>query len=144
MTALAWVRSSIGKKALMALSGLALALFVLMHLAGNLLIFAGPDAMNGYAVKLRHLGPWLWVARAAGHKSFQMTIFKGAGPAVRGGSDRGAALGPDAGRVAGPTAWPGVRPPSTQRSWPSVGLSTPPTRRLSLPVATSRCESPPR
>ena len=63
MTALAWARSSIGKKALMALSGLALALFVLVHLAGNLLVFAGPDAMNAYAVKLRHFGPWLWVAR---------------------------------------------------------------------------------
>ena len=64
MTALAWARSSIGKKALMALSGLALALFVLIHLAGNLLVFAGPEAMNAYAVKLRHFGPWLWVARA--------------------------------------------------------------------------------
>lgn len=64
MTALAWVRSSVGKKALMALSGLALALFMLIHLAGNLLIFGGPDAMNAYAVKLRHFGPWLWVARS--------------------------------------------------------------------------------
>jgi succinate dehydrogenase / fumarate reductase, cytochrome b subunit len=64
MTALAWVRSSIGKKALMALSGLALALFVLVHLAGNLLVFVGPDAMNAYALKLRHFGAWLWVARA--------------------------------------------------------------------------------
>ena len=55
--------SSIGKKALMALSGLALFGFVLAHLAGNLLIFLGPSALNAYAAKLEHLGPWLWVAR---------------------------------------------------------------------------------
>lgn len=48
----------------MALSGLALCGFVLAHLAGNLQIFAGPDALNSYAAKLQHLGPFLWVARA--------------------------------------------------------------------------------
>ena len=58
-----WYRSSIGKKALMAISGLVLAGFVLMHLLGNLLIYAGPEALNTYALKLRHLGDLLWVAR---------------------------------------------------------------------------------
>jgi succinate dehydrogenase / fumarate reductase cytochrome b subunit len=55
--------SSIGTKTLMALSGLALVLFVLMHMAGNLQVFAGPEQLNGYAKKLRDLGPLLWVAR---------------------------------------------------------------------------------
>jgi len=59
-----WYTSSIGKKALMALSGLILLGFVIMHLLGNLLIFLGPNALNAYAVKLRHFGPWLWVARS--------------------------------------------------------------------------------
>jgi succinate dehydrogenase / fumarate reductase cytochrome b subunit len=58
-----WLRSSIGKKALMAASGLMLIGFVVMHLLGNLLIFQGPDALNAYAKKLRDLGPILWVAR---------------------------------------------------------------------------------
>ena len=58
------VSSSIGKKALMAASGLALFGFVVMHLAGNLLLYRGPDALNAYAAKLEHLGPWLWAARA--------------------------------------------------------------------------------
>ena len=49
---------------LMALSGLALFGFVLAHLAGNLLIFLGPDALNAYALKLEHFGAWLWAARA--------------------------------------------------------------------------------
>lgn len=47
----------------MAASGAVLLLFVLGHLAGNLLIFAGPDALNAYAKKLLQLGPGLWAAR---------------------------------------------------------------------------------
>ena len=57
------LRSSIGKKIVMALSGLVLVGFIIGHLLGNLLIFNGPDALNAYALKLRHLGPLLWAAR---------------------------------------------------------------------------------
>ena len=56
-------RSSIGKKILMAATGLILFVFVIGHLLGNLLIFAGPDAINGYAQKLRHMAPVLWSVR---------------------------------------------------------------------------------
>ncbi len=55
--------SSIGRKVLMALSGLILFGFVVMHLLGNLQVFLGPEALNAYALKLRHLGPLLWIAR---------------------------------------------------------------------------------
>ena len=58
-----WLRSSIGKKACMAVSGLLLLGFVIAHLLGNLLIFYGPDALNGYAHHLREWGPYLWLAR---------------------------------------------------------------------------------
>lgn len=58
-----WLRSSIGKKALMAVSGLVLVGFIISHLLGNFLIFGGPDALNAYGAKLRHLGWWLWAAR---------------------------------------------------------------------------------
>ena len=54
--------SSIGKKYVMGLSGLLLMGFVVAHLAGNLLIFAGSGAYNDYAAKLHDLGPLLWVA----------------------------------------------------------------------------------
>jgi succinate dehydrogenase / fumarate reductase cytochrome b subunit len=47
-----------------AVTGLLLVGFVVMHLAGNLLIFRGPDALNAYAYKMRALGPLLWVVRA--------------------------------------------------------------------------------
>lgn len=47
----------------MAVSGLILLGFVIAHLLGNLLVFAGSDALNAYAAKLRHLGPLVWAAR---------------------------------------------------------------------------------
>ncbi len=55
--------SSIGRKILMALSGLILVGFVIGHLVGNLQVFQGPDHLNGYAAFLHNLGPLLWLAR---------------------------------------------------------------------------------
>jgi succinate dehydrogenase / fumarate reductase, cytochrome b subunit len=43
-----YVTSTIGSKKLMALSGLVWSGFVLGHMAGNLLIFLGPEAYNNY------------------------------------------------------------------------------------------------
>lgn len=59
-----WFQSSIGKKVLMALSGLMLVGFTIAHVMGNLLIFRGPAALNAYGQKLRDLGALLWMARA--------------------------------------------------------------------------------
>lgn len=56
-------QSSIGKKILVAVTGLAMIGFLIGHLLGNLLIFAGPEAINGYAKKLHGLGPLLYVIR---------------------------------------------------------------------------------
>jgi succinate dehydrogenase / fumarate reductase cytochrome b subunit len=56
-------RSSIGRKILMAVTGLILIGFVIGHLVGNLQVFQDPDQLNGYAQFLRQLGPWLWGAR---------------------------------------------------------------------------------
>lgn len=56
-------RSSIGRKFLMAITGLVLIGFVLGHLIGNLQVFSHPDKINGYAQFLHQMGPLLWVAR---------------------------------------------------------------------------------
>jgi len=56
-------RSSIGRKLLMAVTGLVLVGFVTGHLVGNLQIFSHPDKINGYAHFLQSLGPVLWVVR---------------------------------------------------------------------------------
>jgi len=59
-------RSSIGRKVVMAVTGAILFGFVLGHLAGNLTVYLGPEALNGYAVFLRQFlhGAGLWIARA--------------------------------------------------------------------------------
>lgn len=64
MSALETLRSSVGKKYVMAVTGLALLGFVAAHLAGNLLIYLGPNALNAYAQKLSNLGALLWLARS--------------------------------------------------------------------------------
>ena len=55
--------STVGGKFLVALTGLALTGFVIVHMAGNLQIFLGAEAINEYAKKLKDLGPLLWIAR---------------------------------------------------------------------------------
>ena len=57
------LRSSIGCKVIMSVSGLLLVGFLIGHLAGNLLVFAGPEAINGYAEGLRKFPALLWAAR---------------------------------------------------------------------------------
>ena len=65
MTALSsFYRSSVGKKMIVAVTGVVLIVFVVGHLLGNLQIFLGPEWVNSYAEKLRELGPFLWVIRA--------------------------------------------------------------------------------
>ena len=56
--------SSIGKKQIVAVTGLCLILYVVAHLAGNLLIYIGPDMFNGYAKFLASLRPGLYIVEA--------------------------------------------------------------------------------
>lgn len=64
------VGSLVGKKVVMAATGVILLGFVLAHMAGNLKVFQGPEHFNAYAEGLRTVGaPFfgrgqlLWVAR---------------------------------------------------------------------------------
>ena len=56
-------QSSVGRKLLMAVTGLILLLFVVVHLLGNSSIFIGPNGINAYAEHLHSLGPLVWVFR---------------------------------------------------------------------------------
>jgi succinate dehydrogenase / fumarate reductase, cytochrome b subunit len=56
--------TNITKKALMAASGIVLTVYVVMHLAGNLLYFAGPEALDAYAALLHQSPALLWFARS--------------------------------------------------------------------------------
>jgi succinate dehydrogenase / fumarate reductase cytochrome b subunit len=55
--------SSIGRKWVVALTGLALFGFVVGHLVGNLQIFIGPESINRYGAFLQGLGELLWLVR---------------------------------------------------------------------------------
>lgn len=55
--------SSIGKKAVMAVTGLIMVGFLIAHVLGNLQVFEGPLKINDYSAALRRLGPLLWLAR---------------------------------------------------------------------------------
>lgn len=60
-----WIKqtlwSSIGKKLMMALTGLAFIVFLVAHLAGNLTLYGGGEAFDAYAEKLHSLGALLTV-----------------------------------------------------------------------------------
>jgi succinate dehydrogenase / fumarate reductase cytochrome b subunit len=57
-------RSSVGRKYVMGVTGLMLFGFVVVHMAGNLQVFLGPDPINAYAQALKSMPLVLWGARA--------------------------------------------------------------------------------
>lgn len=58
-----FVRSSVGAKIVMAVTGLGMFGFLIGHIAGNLQIFIGQDALNAYAEFLKSKPALLWAAR---------------------------------------------------------------------------------
>lgn len=57
--------STIGKKAVMAVSGILLFGFVIAHLIGNLQFFEGPEKLDAYGRLLRFEPSLLWAARVS-------------------------------------------------------------------------------
>ncbi|WP_309023702.1 succinate dehydrogenase cytochrome b subunit [Pelagicoccus sp. SDUM812002] len=57
-------KTSLGKKVIMAVTGLVLVGFVIGHLVGNLQVFSAPEKINAYAQLLQSMGPALWAVRA--------------------------------------------------------------------------------
>jgi succinate dehydrogenase / fumarate reductase cytochrome b subunit len=57
-------KSSIGKKWLIALTGLVLIGYVIGHLIGNLQVFLKPEKINAYAMLLHSMPGLLWAVRA--------------------------------------------------------------------------------
>lgn len=61
--AVAIYQSSVGKKAIMAVSGMIGIGFVVGHMIGNLQVFQGPEKLNAYAEALRSIPPLLYFVR---------------------------------------------------------------------------------
>ncbi len=61
--ALALWRTSVGKKAVMAVTGIIMVAYLITHVLANLLVFQGPDRINTYSRFLHGTGGALWAAR---------------------------------------------------------------------------------
>ncbi|MGK2905602.1 MAG: succinate dehydrogenase cytochrome b subunit [Desulfuromonadales bacterium] len=70
-------QSSVGRKIIMAVTGIVLVSFVCVHLLGNSSVFVGADAINAYAQKLHSLGPFVWVFRLFMLAAFAIHIIFG-------------------------------------------------------------------
>jgi succinate dehydrogenase / fumarate reductase cytochrome b subunit len=55
--------SSVGKKAIMGVTGLIWVAYLITHMLANLLVFEGPAKINGYSAFLHGTGGALWAAR---------------------------------------------------------------------------------
>ena len=55
--------STVGKKIVMAVTGIILFAFVIGHLLGNLQVFEGPAKLNAYGAFLHSIGEFLWPVR---------------------------------------------------------------------------------
>ena len=58
------LRTTIGRKLIVAVTGIVLILFIIGHVSGNMTIFVGQSALNNYAHFLQ-TNPMLWVVRLA-------------------------------------------------------------------------------
>ena len=58
------LRTTIGRKLIVAVTGIVLILFVIGHVGGNMTIHEGPSALNNYA-HFMQTNPMLWVVRLA-------------------------------------------------------------------------------
>jgi succinate dehydrogenase / fumarate reductase, cytochrome b subunit len=67
--------SSVGRKYVMALTGLFLCLFLVIHLAGNLLLYVGADAYNAYAIALHEQQAFLIVSEVLLYTAFVLHVY---------------------------------------------------------------------
>jgi succinate dehydrogenase / fumarate reductase cytochrome b subunit len=70
-------RSSVGRKAIMAVTGLGLVVYVVAHMLGNLQIYLGRDVINSYAQMLKGAPVLLWTARIGLAALFVAHIYLG-------------------------------------------------------------------
>ena len=69
--------ATVGKKVLMAISGIIIIGFVIVHLIGNLQIFIGQEQLNKYAETLQNMGALKWAFRGFMAVFFIIHIWKG-------------------------------------------------------------------
>ena len=74
---ISFFNSSIGKKLMMAITGSFLIIFLIVHLIGNLTLFFGSDAFNGYVSTLDIVKPLIRVIEIVLLLAFLLHIYNG-------------------------------------------------------------------
>lgn len=72
-----FTKSSIGKKFMMAVTGSFLLIFLIIHLVGNITLFFGPNAFNGYVKTLDVIKPLIRVIELVLLSAFVIHILNG-------------------------------------------------------------------
>ncbi len=72
-----FINSSIGKKFMMAITGSFLLIFLIIHLIGNITLFFGPNAFNGYVKALDVIKPLIRVIELVLLAAFVIHILNG-------------------------------------------------------------------
>lgn len=72
-----FINSSIGKKFMMAVTGSFLIIFLIVHLIGNLTLYFGADAFNGYVLTLDVIKPLIRIIELVLLTAFILHIFNG-------------------------------------------------------------------
>ncbi len=70
-----FLNSSIGKKLIMAITGSFLLIFLIIHLIGNITLFFGAGAFNGYVSALDVVKPLIRVIEVVLLSSFYISYF---------------------------------------------------------------------
>ncbi|MBI3924526.1 MAG: succinate dehydrogenase cytochrome b subunit [Armatimonadetes bacterium] len=85
------LRSTVGRKFLMGLTGLVWFSYLIAHLSGNLLLFAGANAFNAYAHFLTNTllhGAFVWIADSVLVTTLSIHVYTGIGIWLRKGDAR--------------------------------------------------------
>jgi succinate dehydrogenase / fumarate reductase, cytochrome b subunit len=100
--------SSVGKKVVMAVTGLIMVAYLLTHVLANLLVFQGPSRINAYSAFLHGTGGALWAARLVLFGSLLLHVVAAVQLAARRGEAR-------------PVAYAGGRKPQVS-TWASRSI----------------------
>ena len=68
--------SSVGTKIVIGITGIALVAYLLIHIAGNLLVFFGPDVFNNYALLMEVKNPLLPIIEIGLLLVFLLHVYK--------------------------------------------------------------------
>ena len=71
--------STVGRKIVMGVTGVMLVAFIVGHLAGNLLVYGGPEAENRYAALLKSNPELLWAVRVVLLAALVLHVWAGLG-----------------------------------------------------------------